>query len=288
MEKLTKENGLVLNNYKEPLRRVAKPYYGYQGAILMTADGTKMQCHICGELFSNVAAHAFLQHKIKAKQYKEMFQLMSKTSLVSEQERERMKILSMKNWLSMSPFARQLQRKKFATFGKKGQKGLNKGKKHALEANNTKGTCPDQIADQIKKCAIEIGKTPSINEFIKWAGSARFVGLANYRFGSWKKAVKFTRLSIKKKKARNGLQIRHSRDELLDLLLIFWKDMGKVPTETDCRRGLLPHTNVFNYHFGSLPKARKLASINENVPLGRGKSTPFGNLQKTGYKTAKI
>ncbi len=292
-ELLNKESGLVLNNYKEPLKKVAKPYHGYEGAVMVTTDGEKMQCHMCGELFANVAQHSWRAHKIKAKEYKLKFKLMTHTSLCSEKERDRMKIKSMEWWLKMSPAERARMKKKFKRLSRDAKGGRKKGSKNRLEAMNTKGTCPDQIADQIRKCAQEIGHTPSGDDFLKWSGSMRVVGLARYRFGTWVKAVKYAGLTPRGKTKKKGGYTgpRHnrpySREELLETLSIFYQETGKVPSYTDSKRGLIPDGGIYVRHFGSIRNARKLAGITESVWSGRSNKTPFGNLVKTGYKTNK-
>jgi len=289
---ITKENGLVLNNYKEPLKPLKKPYHGYEGAVMVTSDGTKMQCHICGELFPNVAQHSWRAHKIKAKEYKLKFKLMTETSLVSESERDRMKIASMRWWLKMTPAERLRAKKRFKLTSRNAKQGRKKGSKNRLESNNKKGTCPDQIADQIKKCAEAIGTSPSADDFLRWSGSMRFVGLARYRFGSWSKAVKYAKLTPKGKLKRKGgtnpgmNNRRYTDDELLELLSIFHQETGKIPSYTDCRRGLLPSGDSYRKRFGSFKNARKKAGIHETVSTTDRFNTPFGKgLVKTGYKT---
>lgn len=63
---------LTLKHYKEPLISIPKSEgFGYFGAISITMDGNKMQCHICGKLYSNVASHARQAHEVNPKQYRE-------------------------------------------------------------------------------------------------------------------------------------------------------------------------------------------------------------------------
>ncbi len=182
-------------------------------------------------------------------------------------------------------------KKKFKKTGSNDKSGRKKGSKNRLESMNTKGTCPDQIADQIKKCAKEIGHTPSRDDFLRWSGSMRFVGLACYRFGTWVKAVKYAKLvpkgMTKKKGGFTGPRHNrpYSRDELLDSLSVFYQETGKVPSYTDSKRGLIPDGGIYIRHFGSFKEARKLAGITDTISSGRSNKTPFGALVKTGYKT---
>jgi hypothetical protein len=287
-ELLNKNNGLVLNNYKEPLKKVPEPYHGYEGATMVTQDGTKMQCHICGELYESVGRHAYFAHKINAKAYKKKFGLRMTTSLTSEKERERKKMAGIRwfNSLTAKERSKRVEEARARWRKIRHLTGNRKRTKISLESMNLKGTCPDQIAYQITKCAAAIGHTPSPDEFSRWAKSSRFVHLAYYRFGNWTKTLAYAKLKPRAKFTEKGKprRKRYSDEELLEELIVFNQETGRVPSETDCKLGLLPSRHTYKRRFGSLRKARMKAGI-QDEPKGKHVS-PFGNgLLKTGYKT---
>ena len=128
-----------------------------------------------------------------------------------------------------------------------------------METKNKRGVCPDQLLAKIKEVAEKVGHTPSLVEFIEVTGTQRFKHLIFKTFGSWKNALKMVNLQPKEK--RMGRYIKYSSEELLEYLVIFAQENLRIPTSTDCRRGLLPDSAVYTRRFGSLPKARELAGV---------------------------
>lgn len=248
---------LTLKHYKEPLRPVKKGY-GYYGAIAMSKEDGRIQCHFCGELFDNLALHIYKIHDITATEYKLKFSLSRSSALVSERVRMDAKEKTLEWMRRLTPEQKEAHMRR----ARAGRREWRKFKER-LEDKNKKGTCPDQLLDTIKKCAEKLGHTPSKNEFIAHYDSQRFVHLIYKTFGSWTKAIKMARLTASEKKA--GKKKEYSNEELLDYLSIYHQENGNIPTESDARRGLIPDVGVYKRHFGSLPKARKLAGI-QDVP----------------------
>lgn len=265
---IDKETGLTLNHYKEPLKRVTDGH-GYFGCIMSTTDGEKIQCHICGELFEELQAHVRQKHGVKIKDYKKKFQLSMKTALVSESRREKRKQQTLK-WLhAMTPEEQQTHWKKRGRAIKEWRKN-NPDKVHArfkfsLEWHNKRASCPDQIIAKLQEVAKKLGHTPTKIEFIDACGSQRYVHLAYSTFGSYTKACEKAGLTPNSNIGKGGNLSgrRYSNDELLDHLTIFWRETGKIPTETDFRRGLLPAADMYRRRFGSVPAARELAGIHD-------------------------
>jgi hypothetical protein len=73
-----------------------KTNYGEYGKLTYK-DGLVM-CHICGKLFKKLGAHSYNAHKIKAKDYKIMFGLMSKRSLMCQESIELARQKNTENW----------------------------------------------------------------------------------------------------------------------------------------------------------------------------------------------
>lgn len=261
-----KDTYLTFYHYKEPLKKAATGF-GYQGAVLGSLDGTGIQCHLCGELWGDLAKHIIMSHKDDVQGthgYKERFGLAFKTALVSETVRMNRKAHGLIAWQNMSAEKkREIRRKSKEAFDTwMATKKPRIQPKHQLETKNKRGTCPDQLLAKINECAKSIGHTPSKKDFIDWCDSQRFVHLIYKTFGSWTEGIKRAGLEAKKQ-IQNGGKREYSDDELLDSLLLFQQETGKIPSASDCRRGFLVDYNIYVRRFGSFPLARKLAGINE-------------------------
>ncbi len=265
MTQLTKENSLILKHYKEPLLEIPiKEGYGYYGAIQITLDGEKMQCHVCGKLFSNVSTHVRQAHKLSTKDYRDKFRLAKKTALISEAERARMKQNSILFFNSLSEDERRAIKQK----AKEGRRKYFESKryenriqpKESLETKNKKGTCPDQLIAKIHEVAKSIGRTPTLAEFIHETGGQRYKHLIFAMFGSWLKALEFAKLNPKEKEENGGYK-NYDNDELLELLSLYARENMTLPTATDCKRGFLPDYSLYTRHFGSFEQARRLAGV---------------------------
>lgn len=238
---------LTLKHYKEPLKEV-KGGFGFYGAIQVTLDGSKIQCHECGELFGNVGLHAWHRHDLTATAYKEKYQLSPSTALISEQDRLERKERALRQFMSMTKKERE-------AWSKKGRKlSMRSHRKESLELKNKKGTCPDQLLGHINEAADAIGHVPSKKEFIEFWGSQRYVHLIYKTFGSYRKAVEQAKLIPR------GTPY-YSDEELLEKLRSFKEMNGIIPTGTDCKRNLLPSRKTYQRRFGGLAKARSLAGI---------------------------
>lgn len=263
-----KETYLTFYHYKEPLKKVENGH-GYQGALLGTIDGTKVQCHMCGDLWADLAKHVLMSHKKEVagvREYKERFGLAFETALVSEEIRMLRKAESLKQWYSMSASEKETMRRKsregYRKWLRENGRKFNQPKQQ-LETKNVRGTCPDQLLAKILACKEDIGYTPSKVDFIKWDNnSQRYVHLIYKTFGSWKEAVKKAGLTPKSIR-QNGGKRNYSDEELLDSLSSFKDEFGKIPSASDCRRGFLLDYNIYVRRFGSFPNARKLAGITD-------------------------
>jgi len=268
IERDTKGNELIFYNYKEPLKKIERGY-GYYGVILANKEGTGIQCHICGQLFGSLNAHVRQFHKIPVRKYKEKYQLAFTTSLVSEEERMKRKMLTI-NWLnSMSPEEKkrisEIQRKNWLKWKKSARTRVQP--KNTLETKNKRGTCPDQLLAKISEVAKAIGHSPTKNEFIDYWKSQKYVHIIYKTFGSWDKAKQMagqqvlTSGSVKQQRSWK----KYTREELIEYMQVFYQENGRPPTTTDCRRGLVPDGAIYKRVFGSMQNARDEAGIKEQV-----------------------
>lgn len=255
--------GLVFYHYKEPLKPV-EGGFGFYGAVIVKEDGTGVQCHICGEVHSTLTVHVNKRHQISLSEYKEKFELSSETALVSERFRQAAIDRGREYWNSLSLKEKQEQ------IGR-GKKILsikrNKGTRVSLEAKNKRGTCPDQLLDKIKEVQDKIGHVPSRREFVDCLGTQRYMEPIFRVYGSWVNAVKMCGFIPKERQAAKRTH-RYTREELIEYLQIFQQENNRPPSASDCRRGLLPYQEIYQYHFGSFQDARLAAGINEK-PNGR-------------------
>lgn len=264
---------LIFTNYKEPLVEI-KPGlgFGYYGALLVTEDKTKLQCHICGKLFADVGTHARQAHKISVIEYREQFKLAKKTALLSEKERNarKQRFIDYLGTLSKE----ELERRKQKAIENWKHKGSYQPK-ISLETKNKRGSCPDQCLAKIKEVADKIGKVPSLNEFVKVCKTQKYKHWIIDTFGSWNEALKLLNYDVKEKDGlSNGRKYRD--EELLGYLYSYYKMNKKVPTATDWKRNLLPSKGTYIRHFGSINKARELADI----PYWIGNKLTYHHIKK--------
>lgn len=278
-------------HYKEPLKPVPRKWgVGYYGAIQVTLDGEKIQCHMCGKLFKNLSFHIRNVHFVNAKEYKSFFQLARTTALVSEAERNRLKENAMRRWQEMSPKQRQeVMRTRMEGLKKWWKENRNKDRKfgkHRLETDNKRGTCPDQLKDRLRKMAEKLGHTPSMRDFKKENNSSRWIGYINSTFGSFGKAIKAAGLVPKKKFVyKEGKKNWYSDEELLDFISIFWQENGRVATETDFHRGYIPNPQIYRRRWGTIAAARDAAGI---PPDAAGRFTKGESDHEHGSARKKI
>lgn len=258
-----KDRNLTLHYYKEPLTKV-KNGYGFIGCLLSTIEGDAVQCHICGELFIDLAKHVSQKHNITSVEYKDKFQLARKTALISENERMARK----QRFLNYLKSLTEEEKREFKIRARERYKNNHsRSRQISLETKNKRGTCPDQLLQKIKDVAKKIGHTPSKTEFINECDSQRYVHLIYKTFGSWTKALKLIGMEPKKpintgnSDGYNQYNKKYSDEELLEYLVIFAQENNRKPTATDFRRGLLPPYYHYTRRWGGIENARLEAGV---------------------------
>lgn len=264
-----KDTFLTLKNYKTPLREI-KNGYGYYGALLSTIDGSGVQCHMCGELFTDLSFHILRKHELTVTEYRNKFMLSVRTALISENERlfrANRTIKWMKGRKQWQDTVTEAERK--AHYKRMNEaRWSTKNKNLSLEIKNKRGTCPDQLLDKILEVAHKLGKTPTVIEFIDETGGQRYINLIYKTFGSWSKALKQVNLELHIQTRATGHKFPHqggrgyTDEELLEYIRIFAEENRRKPTQTDCKRGLLPEYSCYK-RFGGFPTARELANISK-------------------------
>ncbi len=265
MKKRIEIKAMLLGPYKEPLKKVEKGY-GYMGAITLDVSG-KVQCHICGDVFDNLAKHAAWKHKIKTTDYREKFGISKQTALVSEGEREKMKMKMMAIRQAMSKKELREGLKKMLEGRRRFQERMKKEGRwnnyKTLEQKNLRGICPEQLLDLISRCGKEMKKVPTMSEFENFYKTQRYFRPIKETFGTWNDALKKLGMTPHEKfgKAPPREKYRYTDEELLEALTDFHHRTGKIPTQTDSRRGYLPSQSAYIRRWGSIANARKLVKI---------------------------
>lgn len=249
-------NLVPMGSYKTPLRRVEKGH-GFYGVVMGTEDGKGIQCHLCGKTFSYLPPHLYWSHeKVKTKAYKKEFMLASRTSLASEKTREKLIETHQGN-------GKQLQegiRKAIARMGAKQFYAKNRHNdwRMSLEDKNKRGVCIDQLKERILDLKDQLGRMPSSTDMRNYDRPT--LERLTRQFGGWTAALRFYHITPG---PRNSAKTRHihSKEELLAHLVRFKQMYGRAPSYSDARRKLIPDHGNYQYHFGGITKARRLAGL---------------------------
>jgi hypothetical protein len=253
---------ITFTNYKEPLREV-KEGYGYLGTLGIRTDDGKLQCHICGECFDNLAAHTSRTHGVSKREYKRKFKIAGSTRLVSDKVRLKLSKNTPLNGLKKmhsSKLAKEKARKATVQNNKS-----RKGKRESLEIRNKKGSCPDQLIQKILDLKKKLGKTPSIKEFKKEYGSTLAYNIYQ-TYGSYPNAIRFAGL---KQAVRPKAKPKYTESELLAYIKQFYEVHGRTPREVDFSTYKMPSKETYRSRFGSINKARFLAGAPVLEGIGR-------------------
>lgn len=248
------------HGYKTPLKPV-KGGFGYMGVIASNHERTHIQCHVCGLFFESVAQHSARTHKLKAAAYKEKFGLAKTSSLVGEELRNQL----VTNQLNLTE-RQKIQRSRNIRKAQKANKRL-KGRKISLEQLNKDGRCPDQLIDKIQKASLQLGHTPSREEFREMYGG--YIGSLIGTFGSWARAVRVAELEVR---TGGSSEFKYSDKELLAMLNNFYDQYGRTPRYSDFKRGLIPSPPTYRNRFGTIAKARELAGLPNLLKIKVGKN----------------
>lgn len=267
-EKRLQEKGYIIPNddellfygYKEPLRRVEKGY-GYMGVVSYSKERDKVQCHVCGRLFKNVASHSRFTHELSASAYKTKFGLDQGTALVGEGTRQLL-ITAHKDTESfgLKWKTREDVREHMKSMSDKADRSKNG--RWSLERRNKHGLCPDQLIDKIKKLETKLGRRPTSKEYAKEYGSFQSIITV---YGTWETAIEKADL-----RTFSAEKSEHSNpDWLLDQLRFFYKKYGRTARTSDGKRGLVPYHQIYHKVFGSFNNARILAGVPVIIPVSK-------------------
>lgn len=241
---LSSDTPVQYYNYKEPLRKF-EDGFGYIGTLAANKENTHVQCHFCGILYKALSGHIGHVHGLTAREYKEKLELSMGTALVAETTRVK-QVLSnsvseyVKTRVDESKFRLDLYRRR-----------TNNTSHWSLERRNKLGLCPDQVLDKIRNVIKELGRTPTIKEFIEHSNGYETI-LTLY--GTWNNALEM--IDVTPVRSRNIPD-----DKLIKYMQDFFNTHGRTPSTSDFKRGLIGYRNLYGKRFGSLNGARMIAGI---------------------------
>ena len=227
-----------------------------KGVLEYDPDEDKVKCHECGKWFSNIATH-LRSHGLTAAEYKSANGLQPGSGLICERLRIA-RIRTGKRNYAAGKFKPQRQQKRSTM--KRRLSAMRKG--NSAEYQNARRICPAQLLERIKKCAAAVGRTPSARELREHRISDKTIV---HRFGSLKNAVALAGLIPRQSNADK--RAHYSKEFLAALIRNFIKAHGRVPSASDCIRGLLPSIPTFISRFGSWSKAIAASGF---IPPGQG------------------
>jgi hypothetical protein len=229
-----------------------------KGALEYSKDCDTVKCHECGLWFRALPLH-IKKHRLTVRQYKLKHGLAIKTSLNSEALRETQ--ISHGRRLNLlhggSPFNDHEILKLALEASAKTQKRLRKQRRSMnSELLNLKRNCPAQLLRKIENVSDAVGHTPTYMELKESRVSPESI---KHRFGSLSKAMVLVGLAPIK-----GRRALYNDTQLLSMLRNFSVRYGRSPSQSDCRRGLLPSKHTFHRRFGSWKRALRRAKLTVN------------------------
>jgi hypothetical protein len=256
---------ILYDNYKEPLKKV-EDGFGFYGTVALDESRNHVQCHICGNLYTNLSVHLPF-HKIKTVDYKDKFGLAPKTVLAGEAYRERLvklREVRVKEGADKG-LPEHLKRYYDEVERETGKRGVRVGtkKRHwTLEEQNKAGLCPDQVLEKLTDYIKELGRVPTQDEF-KRHYHTRYMSSMRYHFGNWHDYVTAAGYESVKK----ALESSTTPDQLITYLKEFYEEHKRVPMNSDFKRGIVVGRYHYYKHFGTLNNARVEAGIPAVIPL---------------------
>jgi len=271
-----KMNGrnILMGNFKAPFLPLPKPYHGFSGIVLEDADSGEMQCHICGEWFTGLSWHVGKAHRTDIqipesynafpqwstskrlkKAYRDMFGLLQKTPLMSNEMRMRLSAQSV--WSGNAKYlARARLARNKSTLGKSPHRII------ANQKRNQDDTCFIQVLRRINDVAASLKRRPIQTELKDQETGITYSGVIRRVYGSWTQALKLTSLAIGGKRLGSvpfPLKGHYPEKFLLECIRIYRARFGVNPTQSAADAAYIPGIDEYDSVFGSFQNAIDLA-----------------------------
>lgn len=223
-----------------------------RGAVEYDEAADLVRCHECGEWHTHLAPHVWLQHGMKVRAYKIKHGLNLTSALCNERIRKAL-IAHGQNPAVLRGAANGLAH---PGMGSAAQKGGRIGPN--AELRNRNGTCQAQILERLKVLAGRIGRTPKRSEMVA-AGMAP----QSIEFVFGQKLRDVVLLAGLLPNGRYRTRRKYSKALLVERLRDHWGAHGRVPTESDFSRRMVPGRATYKEYFGSWENAVFAAGLDK-------------------------
>lgn len=216
-------------NYKEPLMKFDRGH-GYIGALVFDTETDKVQCHLCGEWFVQLAHHLKREHNMSASAYKEEVGLFQTTALIGEKFREKLIASGLDKRLQNLRQA-HLERKKNGF--KKSEATILKTretvKRNAEKAEwkNLRGTCPEQLLDRLQKIYQREGDNFALREHVG------FQDLLKKTYGTVKEACRLAGVPYRIPGTTKPKPHKYNDEQVIDFVKEFASRFNRIPFRKD-------------------------------------------------------
>lgn len=242
---------VTLYSYKEPFMPF-KQGHGFEGVLLFDGKTDKIQCHLCGEWMAYLPNHLKREHAMRASEYKELVGLRQTTALISEKQRAKL--------IEVSLDKRKANLKKGRAKTEEEKEKIRQTLKNFVrEAQNERGTCPEQLLDRLRKKHEESfakhGRAPTKEEL----GDGLTKTIIKIH-GSMKRACELAGVDYRRPGVNIGKDNNvYSREDLIQILIDFEEREGRQVSWSDIRRKLVPSSIHFSREFKTLKNAKRVA-----------------------------
>lgn len=245
----------------EPPFMPIKNGFGYKGVILQSRTSGKIQCHICGKLFKNVARHVYHKHNVSQLEYRKFADINNGTPLVCESTSAKIRQV----YLDLPASEKQAKIKLLQENSKKvhasnNWKGIKRKGPVSTQFKNQFGTCDLQAKHCFWQEYRTLGHIPNNKEM-----SGKLKNLVYTRFSSYEEALKTWGVSneeiqqykhngkqkaVEVRKAHNFYP-KYDKDTVTREIKNFISKKHRLPTWNEAEREGLPSREVFKRLFGT-------------------------------------
>ncbi len=239
-----------------------KEGFGFLGTLLYDDIEDKIQCHVCGELFTQLTHFHLRKHELTTPEYKEKFGLNKMTALMTPTLSERKSLLPQ----NKIPIWKKMSKADFKRFNERRLKGYknkdtqlrketNYGRRYTYEMMNRFGSCPLQVEERFIRVTESLGRTPKELDLIK--ADSGLLDILIRKFKTYSNALNHFGLKLNKRSSRRD----YNTEYLSKLLKIWVKEKRRVPTHGDTLKGYLPHYQTLKRHFGTWQAVQDQAEV---------------------------
>ena len=211
------------------------------GGLEYDKERDLIRCHECGGWFRSVGRHIGFIHKVKSKDYKSRHGLRYSAALVVPS------IVASLCARKSRGFS-DAERARSASTNKLRLSRNPERVRRSEELVNFRLRCRPQLTAMILKICQDLGRAPSLREFIEETSIGRKAVLRKFGVRAWIAVLEACDVP-------KPYGVKFSRDVLIELLRELHLRVGRLPRVADCSAGLLPSHMVFVRTFGSWDEA---------------------------------